>query len=412
MSLLNAKSPRVSPLHRLCLGLAVLGVALLPSLALAQQITVNTTDYDRVPEVDRDSEELTRTISNDDCQQDGYFSVAVNYPGTGGEIVARAGTCSADAYTEDDGCFRVANLTRDQANIDFRIPFRNIVQAYRDSTDRCGTNQENCQLDTLCDMNPEAGGRQTVTLMISVDESSKPISQTTWEVQFDLAAPDGPSDVSAGVGEGQLSMSWSSQSSTEINSYRFYCDPKPSASSQTFEPMGPSSGGTAGTSAGTGGTSTAGSGGASTGGTTGGGTAGTSTAGTGGATGGTGGASSSDCTSSVLVAGDPPPEEYRCGSTTSKTSGTVSGLTDFTSYRVAVAAVDDVGNVGTLSSVACGKPEPVDDFYEIYRRSGGKGGNGYCAINQSSAPGLLGVVLAAMGALVWRRRRNSSTARK
>lgn len=51
---------------------------------------------------------------------------------------------------------------------------------------------------------------------------------------------------------------------------------------------------------------------------------------------------------------------------------------NFSTYSIAVAGIDAVGNVGTLSMINCAKPQPIDDFYKLYREAGGKAGGGYC----------------------------------
>lgn len=75
-------------------------------------------------------------------------------------------------------------------------------------------------------------------------------------------------------------------------------------------------------------------------------------------------------------------------------------------YAVAVAGVDRVGNSGPLSSVACGSPQPVDDFFELYRRAGGKGGGGFCAIGADPSRAGLAALGVALLAFALRRRRS------
>ena len=59
--------------------------------------------------------------------------------------------------------------------------------------------------------------------------------------------------------------------------------------------------------------------------------------------------------------------------------GLDDGLKNNVRYAVAVAGYDAVGNRGNLSTVVCGTPQQVDDFFEIYRKSGGEAGGGLCA---------------------------------
>ncbi|MCA9644953.1 MAG: hypothetical protein H6718_27760 [Polyangiaceae bacterium] len=432
MSPFQPKSSRHAPRSRLWLSLLVLGALwLLPSAAWAQ-FAVATSQYDRTPSVERNDAKLNLTISKADCDADGYFELSASGATVGNTLSVRAGTCNSENYNDDTQCALLKTTQSvKEANFTFKILFKELILAKRQLVKRCTSaneTQEGCTVATAC-TDLEAGATTDVTLTISLDSSSVPAANVGWDVAYDLAGPDGPSDVSLGLGEDQLKVSWTALNDGDIASYQFFCEPKPGGTTtQSFEPMGPATGGTAGmagaSSGGTAGTGgVAGSGAAGTGGAGGssGGAAGSggtlsaagssSTAGSAGTTAaaGSGGSagSTSNCQASVLVPGEIPPSEYKCGETTNSiaTSGTVKDLANGTEYTVGVAAVDDLGNVGTLSDLACATPEPVDDFYEVYRRAGGEGGNGYCSINQSSAPGMLGLVLVAMGALVWRRRR-------
>jgi hypothetical protein len=79
------------------------------------------------------------------------------------------------------------------------------------------------------------------------------------------------------------------------------------------------------------------------------------------------------------------PGKYLCGTATglTSTSGKVTGLLNGVTYSIGVAAVDSVGNTGPLSLIVCNAPQPIDDFYKLYREAGGRAGGGYC---QASGP--------------------------
>ena len=64
------------------------------------------------------------------------------------------------------------------------------------------------------------------------------------------------------------------------------------------------------------------------------------------------------------------------------TDGTADGLQNGVDYRVGVAAVDQVGNVGVLSGVDCQTPQDITDFFEYYRMKGGQAGGGFCAVSR------------------------------
>jgi MYXO-CTERM domain-containing protein len=106
-------------------------------------------------------------------------------------------------------------------------------------------------------------------------------------------------------------------------------------------------------------------------------------------------------------------EQYSCGGTTGgrSTRATVTGLTNFTKYAIAVVASDLVENVGALSQVQCAVPQPVNGFDEAYRNAGGTaGGASFCSISRLSTaataklgPGVA-LLLALLALFSWRRR--------
>lgn len=114
--------------------------------------------------------------------------------------------------------------------------------------------------------------------------------------------------------------------------------------------------------------------------------------------------------------------KYQCGSLTGNTGSaliadTVGGkpLENFKEYAVAIAAIDQFGNVGPLSSVFCETPEPTTDFWENYKNAGGAAGGGICSVDGAGLPvGSITVMsvfgLAALGTL--RRRRRAKEEKK
>lgn len=62
--------------------------------------------------------------------------------------------------------------------------------------------------------------------------------------------------------------------------------------------------------------------------------------------------------------------------------GQVSKLVNGKGYVVAMAAYDDVGNIGKLSDLACGAPAPVDSILRVYQCKGGltETGCGFCSM--------------------------------
>jgi hypothetical protein len=260
-----------------------------------------------------------------------------------------------------------------------------------------------------------------------------------YQMGYDISPPDPLTDVTASPGDTRIHLSWTvpATAATDILEYRLYCTPLGGApGSSDAGLLGTASFALAeagaGAAAGTGGALAAGGAGGAlatggaggtlaTGGAGGAATGGTSTitdAGTAGTAGSTGtdagGLASESCDpNSVLKPGGLPDEAYNCGSSGRNASdGTAQGLTNGTTYVVAVAAVDTVGNVGRLSANVCEVPVNLTDFYELYRGRGGLGGGGICSVS-SVRPGtvstwLLSLVGIFVGAGAVRRLRRRS----
>jgi hypothetical protein len=81
--------------------------------------------------------------------------------------------------------------------------------------------------------------------------------------------------------------------------------------------------------------------------------------------------------------------------TTSTSDVRIAGLENGTTYDVWVVAYSEAGNASAASELAAGTPQPVLDFYEGYKASGGVEGGG---CSHAGAPGVLGLVAAAWAA--------------
>jgi LPXTG-motif cell wall-anchored protein len=250
---------------------------------------------------------------------------------------------------------------------------------------------------------------------------------TTFALTVDLLGPAAPTGVDAKSAEEAISVSFDPPNAEDLRGYFVYCLPAAEGSGAGGNGAGGSGGGAAG-GGGAGGATADGGGGAGGAGGQGGANGqggaggGTTTSATTTATGAGGGSGTSECsTNGILVPGEAPPgPEYRClpaegntpegGTTTQGVS--VTGLTNGVLYAFAVAAVDDLGNPGVLSNVVCETPVEVDDFWDVYRRAGGKGGGCDCtaAAFDAGGPGsvALGLLAIAGGGLVARRRRKRS----
>lgn len=82
----------------------------------------------------------------------------------------------------------------------------------------------------------------------------------------------------------------------------------------------------------------------------------------------------------------------------------ITGLTNGTAYEVWVEAVDSAGNWSVASTSAIGTPKASNDFWELYRSSGGKD-TGCTSAPGSSGP--LAILLLLGAVLVGRRRRRT-----
>jgi len=265
-----------------------------------------------------------------------------------------------------------------------------------------------------------------------------------WTTKYDLAGPNPPNGITAGIGNTMIVVSWNESTDTDKVGYEFYCDPvpgvvpkdteddssnpsgdPPSAMHGVFdldasdplddapddvadgEPTVGDSGGDDALDEGDVGDAEGDDG--SHHGDTG---VGPDVGGSGGSDGGGGGSSGGECGSVVLIPGVEPDRKYYCGKGTG-TTGTISGLENGVQYSVAVAAYDSVGNVGKLSNVACAVPSEVDDFFTKYREAGGKAGGGFCTFTNvgtsawSSGFAVFALfVMAALGSVIrWRRSR-------
>lgn len=285
---------------------------------------------------------------------------------------------------------------------------------------------------SVCDTHAESSAEPepfTLYFMLSDSSSAVPDGETIakWPSEvnrttignLDLAGPEPPDVLTVGDGE-KPPVNWNYVNATQsdhIVRYNLYCDPNSGTGTATppatCDTAGAgNNGGAGGTQAGSGGAAgTSGRGGGANAGGNAGATGGTGgTPSNAGATGTTGGSTgNSACPSSALVEGKLPASSP-CGSVLGSTnvSTNLKNLTSGTTYAVAVAAVDTVGNIGKLSKVECGTPVLVTDFFEAYRDAGGTGGGGFCSFSPGHASrfgGAAGLLTACIALLARRRRR-------
>ena len=88
---------------------------------------------------------------------------------------------------------------------------------------------------------------------------------------------------------------------------------------------------------------------------------------------------------------------------TTQTKGTIGGLTNGNDYAVAVAAFDQFGNAGVVSTAQCSTPKPINDFWTIYNNDGG---SAFCALSfVGSRGGAAGAALVGIAGMIFVRRR-------
>lgn len=428
-------------MHRWCTCL-VAGLAaflLAPQEAWAQTVTLNSTNVRRSNGF-RDQSLNPTWISQADCLNDDKFIFPLTLSGfpAGYSLqvwVGESGAQCADINNRTGTtakCWKVTDYTpTSSATPELTIPVRDIIARNIGSNTSSGG-------DGTCTNSPFAANDTPQPL----DVYFLPILGNTtgagviYSTKVDLMGPSAPIGVKIGVGESILVLEWNQVTSGDITGYQFFCDPPPGSegTSDVRSTQDPGPGDSCEDTAGSGGTT-------SSGGTAGvgelSGSSGQSDEGESGASGSSGqdeaggspntesvggtssgGASArcitqgSACPSVNLMGGKvlKNPEKYRCGTVSglSATKGTVGNLQNFKVYTIAVAATDGVGNVGPLSTLVCETPQPIDDFFKVYRDAGGRAGGGYCQVNQAGMPmrwiAPLLAMFCSLGTLALRRR--------
>lgn len=126
---------------------------------------------------------------------------------------------------------------------------------------------------------------------------------------------------------------------------------------------------------------------------------------------------SSSCSAPGLPSSGPDLTDMNLHSLTvnaTSSDTTISGLTNGTSYAVAVVAEDVFLNPGKISSPTCQSPVKLNDFFETYVNDGGQAG-GSCSLDMLGAPAggasFAVIAFSAMLALARRRRQKDGDPR-
>jgi hypothetical protein len=308
----------------------------------------------------RSASQLPNWVSRADCLARDVltFSPVTLHDYAGYDLEVWAGNRSVDcanADNRDDGgaCFEVFSAKADSPSVTVRVDALDLVArgaATPDYPDVCNgvPSKKRTPLSltfVLVDSDGAIGGKPAI-----FDD-----------IGYDVSPPAPPTALSASESETRIYLDWKEPDDLDLNSYRFYCDPPPgsvlpdgglkalgAASSLSRAESVDASGGSV-----------------------------------------DGGSTQKSCAGSdVLAAGVDPTsaglEKYVCGSIIAgEHSGTVNHLVNGVEYAVAVASVDEVGNVSVLSRPVCEKPIPLTDFFELYRQAGGKAGGGLCSLSHS-----------------------------
>jgi len=247
-----------------------------------------------------------------------------------------------------------------------------------------------------------------LVLYFLIDEASGNVTnRSTYDIDFDLRGPQPPSSLAPSTfDESTLLVKFCPPiGTTDVAGYKVFCDASGASGtgSSADDPVCSTTSTTTATTA----TST-------------------SAGGSGDATSGGGGATAASSSSSVASTSSSGGGVSTCASTKFTSGGSASGLVECASVAgistveakapgfsvgvlsaVAMAAYDNVGNIGALSSVVCAKPQPVTDFFESYNSAGGKGGNGfYCQAGPGPGSPLGGLAFGlTLAAIVLRRHR-------
>jgi hypothetical protein len=278
-------------------------------------------------------------------------------------------------------------------------------------------------------------GTTTSTGVTATTPTSNP-----WPGWADLAGPPPPTALNLKVGNGILVLDYNGSANDDVLQYRVYCgvntwtgsasSSSASSSSASSSSASSSSASSSSASSSSASSSSASSGSASSGSaSSGSASSGSASSGGAGGTGGAGGADAgadagapANCALPVgLVTGQIPPDDITpCETEPYGTArinvGKTKRLTNGTSYAIAIAGIDKVGNVGPLSTPICDAPQYTEDFFDAYKNAGGQagGGCGLCSIGEPRGFSITAIAGTALTAIAFgaRRRRRADRSRR
>lgn len=322
----------------------------------------------------RKTQEKPFWINRADCLADDvlHFQMKVNSP-TDDNLEVWVGNADcrtrAQRLNDDAGCWQVYEERAEDDSFTVHVRVQDVAARRPASGYRARGTIESCDVEWSSSLS---------FYFMYVNDTDDVISSIVWsETGVDLKGPSPPSNVEAGTAESSLVAKWTASKSTDLFGYRVYCAPRQDVVDPGIEngDAGPTlAAPDAGADSGSPELPTPSE----------------QQASPDGATNPEVEPTTIECSAPGLIAGElPGPDLPVCGETSSSsaTRAFARGLTNGEEYALAVAAMDDLGNAGTLSNVACGIPAPVDEFYEDYKRFGGGGGGGICSVSPRGTSG-------------------------
>jgi hypothetical protein len=301
-------------------------------------------------------------VNYDECVANEYFDFYITLTNPRNRLEVWAGTedCGSKRSLQDHGqCWIVASNDSPQQNFTVSVPVRNIV------SNNVGVNSANIPdpeaLGTaVCDTSTDSDGVQLKLYFFLQDGGQVVGSEQPWDptnlggVGYDMIGPAPPDSITTGMGESQLSINLAGvEPEPDRERFAAYCALADAQDGDAeFIPA----------------------------------------------------ADALTCPTMQLTPGARPDSALKCGEAneTSNTITTDHNLLNDQVYAVGVSGEDIIGNAGPLSTLACGIPKPLKDFFELYGEAGGPGGGGFCNMSRpgsSHSPAapiaLFGGVLAA-----------------
>jgi hypothetical protein len=299
-------------------------------------------------------------INWDECRANEYFDFYITLTDPRNRLEVWAGTenCATSRSSQDHGqCWIVASNDAPQQNFTISVPVRRIV------SNHTGVNSAELQdpevLGTaICDQSTDSDGTK-LQLYFFLQDGGQVVSgsEQTWDptnlggVGFDMIGPEPPESITTGMGEQQLSVNLKGvEAEPDRERFAAFCALADEQDENAeFIPA----------------------------------------------------ADALTCPTMQLVPGERPDSALKCGEAneTSETITTNHNLINDQVYAVGVAGEDIIGNAGPLSTLACGIPKPLKDFFELYGDAGGPGGGGFCSVSTPGSSRPAALPLALFGAL-------------